>query len=141
MSENEIWFKLACSLPIFNHHIISKVGYFGETTEVQELIHNSIAIKTNNPFLNAFFQLFYNPTVSPISWEISTKQWIQHWKSSREKTASSFSGIHFGHYKVQSINYFLSKFFSTLDVDFSWDYLFSLFFTTLVFLPEPLPTY
>ena len=72
-------------------------------------MHHRTPIETDNPVLTSFFQLFHNSNHSPIFCEISTDCWTQHWKSAREKTASSYSSIHYGHCKVQSQSYLLSN--------------------------------
>ena len=36
-----------------------------------------------------------------INYTINTERWKAYWKSSLERTASSYLGIHFRHYKVQ----------------------------------------
>ena len=55
MAKNAIRFKLASSLPIFDRNIINQIGYFSESTKVQDLIHHGTPIKTDNPVLTSFF--------------------------------------------------------------------------------------
>ena len=34
--------------------------------------------------------------------QITTEQWVAHWKKAYEQTALSHSGLHFGHYKAHT---------------------------------------
>ena len=44
-----------------------------------------------------------------VSIEISHDYYQCYWKRSKEQTASSFSGLHFGHYKAAAYSDTLSK--------------------------------
>ena len=55
IAENATRFKLVSNSPIFDQNIINQIGYFGESTKVQELIHYGTPIETDNPVLASFF--------------------------------------------------------------------------------------
>ena len=44
-----------------------------------------------------------------VSIEINHDYYQYYWKQSKEQTASSFSGLHFGHYKAAAYSDTLSK--------------------------------
>lgn len=44
--------------------------------------------------------------------EITTDEFQEYWRVARESTSSSYSGIHFGHYKAAGQSDFLSRFFA-----------------------------
>ena len=54
MTKNAIRFKLAYSLLIFDCQIIDQIGYFGETIQVRDLIHNGTPIEIDNSSLATF---------------------------------------------------------------------------------------
>ena len=89
MKENASRFSLAYSYPVFSKNII-----------VKELIYRNIPISTKNAELNRFLSLLYQPYPKLVSAHINLDHWNNHWIRSREKTASSYSGLYFRYYKV-----------------------------------------
>ena len=55
MTKNTIRFKLVYSLLIFDYQIIVQIGYFRETIQVRDLIHNGTPIEIDNSLLATFF--------------------------------------------------------------------------------------
>ena len=98
MKENSKRFQLAYASPVFNWKIINQIGAFGEKYPSLELIFNNKPLNINDPNTAAFFNLLYQPSSYLINHQVSLQQWNAHWKQSREATASSYSGLHYGHY-------------------------------------------
>ncbi|MFN9957528.1 MAG: hypothetical protein ACK55I_30850, partial [bacterium] len=107
--ENTTRFSLAYSSPIFEKDIIEKIGSIAQTDEVKDLIYNNVYIETTNVHINLFLPLLYQLNYKTVPIDISLERWNNHWRSSREKMASLFSGLHFGHYKAQTSSILLSQ--------------------------------
>ena len=103
MKENSCRFRLAYTSPILQGDLHDSLGPSGEgslTNDIltsQEQLHNHLEVKE-------IFALFHNSPHHLISSHITTEQWIEHWRHAKERTASSFSGLHFGHYKAHTVN-------------------------------------
>ena len=107
--ENTTRFSLAYSSPIFEKDIIEKIGSMAQTDEVKDLIYNNVHIETTNVHINLFLPLLYQLNYKTVPIDISLERWNNHWRSSRKKTVSSFSGLYFGHYKAQTSSMLLSQ--------------------------------
>ena len=72
----------------------------GQTHDAHKLVVTGIDIITDNPNLNQFLSSFHQPALITIHTNIDLKRWNGHWRQSKERTALSYSGLHFGHYKA-----------------------------------------
>ena len=109
VKENDVPFSLAYSSPMFQKSILEKIGSFGQESESHDLIHNNIRISTDNDQVNQFLPLLCQPNCKPIQAHASTERWNDHWRSSKEKTASSFSGLHFRCHEAQVMSKIISQ--------------------------------
>ena len=66
-------------------------------------ILTSQASLRSRPEVKEVFDLFHNSQHKSISTRITAEQWIEHWSHAKERTSSSFSSIHFGHYKAHAV--------------------------------------
>ena len=114
ITENSHRFQLACSLPLFHRDILRQIRSFGQNTPAQDMLWQNTELEISDNDLRQFLQLLYQLEPNPVDVHISTERWRGHWKHSKEKIASSISGLHFGHYKAMSQDCNLSCIKSTL---------------------------
>ena len=85
--------------------LLDEFGYTGDTKAGDEVTTGTyIPPEGTDEYTKLFLKCSRRPAHVPdlkISDKFSTKSYIKRWKSRREKTSSSQSGRHFGHYKVQ----------------------------------------
>ena len=99
MKENTGRFKLAYSSPFLNDNLLEQLGISGEGPLVGQILKQQ-QLPELDPTIREVFLLFATGSHSPISSVIALEEWIDHWRSVDERTASSYSGLHYGHYKA-----------------------------------------
>ena len=91
--------------PLRQPPLLDEFGYTGDTKAGDEVTAGTyIPPEGTDEYTKLFLKCARRPAHVPdltISDKFSTKNYIKRWKSRREKTSSSQSGRHFGHYKVQ----------------------------------------
>ena len=102
MKENSNRFRLACTSPTLEGNLYHELGPSGEGPLSRDIL-TSQELLQNRPEVKEIFELFSQSSRNFISSKISTEQWIEHWKHTNERTASSLSGLHFGHYKAHTV--------------------------------------
>ena len=85
---------------------MNNFGYKGDTRAGDEVTTGTyVPPEGTDEYTKSFLKCAQRPSHVPdntISDKFSTKNYIKRWQSRREKTSSSKSGLHFGHYKVQN---------------------------------------
>jgi hypothetical protein len=62
-----------------------------------------------------------NHSSLPTDGTVTTVDFVHHWKTVKEKTSSSLSGRHFGHYKAASYSEILSQLHvDSINLTMSW---------------------
>ena len=102
MKENSNRFRLAYTSPTLEGNLHHELGPSGEGPLSRDIL-TSQELLQNRPEVKEIFELFIQSSRNFISSKISTEQWIEHWKHAIERTASSLSGLHFGHYKAHTV--------------------------------------
>ena len=102
MRENSSRFRLAYSSLILENNICKELGPSGEGKLSQEILNSQEQLH-NHPKVQEIFKLFHHSQHKIISTHIMTDQWIEYWKQANKRTASSYSGLHFRHYKVYTL--------------------------------------
>ena len=102
MKENSGRFRLAYTSPTLEGNLYNDLGPSGEGPMTNDIL-NSQEQFHNQPEVKEIFFLFHNSPHHTISSHITPEQWIEHWRHAKERTASSFSGLHFGHYKAHTV--------------------------------------
>ena len=76
------------------------MGYLAEKPGANRILQGNIPEEwKDNKYLELFLSLLKYPEIRKnISEKIDTKDFIQYWRKAKERTSSSISGIHFGHY-------------------------------------------
>ena len=62
------------------------------------LVHHEIIVPGISSNIASFLRLLYQPSQVSINHLISKVEWNAHWNSCKERTSSSKSGLHYGHY-------------------------------------------
>ena len=110
MKENHKRFHLTESTPWMQDNMVNQSGYTAEkiaATEVWQGTYDSRNVETREMEYN--IRMFKNQGFSQINTAISRADFIAYWKKAKEKTASSVSGLHFGHYKAATDSNMLSE--------------------------------
>ena len=81
---------------------VNKIGYLAEAFTARSVVDGTfVRDDTLDESTNRFLQFVSQREKLPsITAKISTGEFGAYWKSAKEKTASSMSGRHFGHYKA-----------------------------------------
>ena len=99
MIENSSRFRLAYSSPLLDDELCEEVDLSGEGGLSTDIL-NSQQHLYHRPEVQEIFKLFHQSKHKTILSIITTASWIEHWKRAKERTSSSYSGLHFGHYKA-----------------------------------------
>ena len=102
MKENSARFRLAYTSPTLNDDMHGDLGPSREGNLAKDILNNQEQLR-NRPEVQEIFDLFHSSQLNSISTHIITEQWIDHCKHAKERTESSYSGMHFGHYKVHTL--------------------------------------
>ena len=110
MDNNSKRFHLASTTPLMQPSAVKGIGYLGNTPLADNIINDNFIPSSQ---LDGYTQKFLKfigkrPTLPAISSTISSCDFKSYWQRSKEKTSSSMSGRHFGHYKAASKNTFLT---------------------------------
>ena len=111
MQNNTARFHLAAQTPMMNNDAVQHVGYLGNTRSSHAILQGTFGPK---PYFDEYTNKFLSfigtrPTLPIFSHHISQSDFQKYWRSAREKTSSSMSGRHFGHYKAAAKNSYLSS--------------------------------
>ena len=111
MENNTNRFHLAASTPMMQDNAVRHVGFLGNTTCSTAILQGTFQPKPYfDDYTNKFLSFIGNrPTIPPFSSHIASSDFQKYWRSAREKTSSSMSGRHFGHYKAAAKNPYLSS--------------------------------
>jgi len=116
--EAEMRFQLAAEAPIESTKLIEQLGYLGDSEIAKQLIEGRYEIPDELDDATALLlqeigRVGVQLTNGDITITITPEEFQHFWKRVREGTASSYSGIHYGHYKAAAhsdkISNFLAK--------------------------------
>ena len=116
--ENEYRFQLAADAPISKTRLLEQLGYLADTEVAQQIIEGTFEIPDEIDDATALVleeigRIGVQMTSGEITLTITPEEFQYFWKRIKEGTASSYSGIHYGHYKAAAhsdkISSFLSK--------------------------------
>jgi len=98
-------FTWAHGSPFLKPPLASSVGDFGTGTAAQDILDGTFICPPDlDVHTRQFIEALKFPSVeachSTVSLILCPEDFIAHWKHAKEKTSSSPSGLHFGHYKL-----------------------------------------
>jgi len=116
--ETEFRFQLAADAPISKTKLLEQLGYLADTDIAQQLIEGKFDIPDDVDdatalILEEISSIGVKLTNGEISITITAEEFRYFWKRIKERTASSYSRIHYGHYCAAAhsdkISSFLAK--------------------------------
>jgi hypothetical protein len=107
-------FKLARDAPISQGKLFDDIGYLGDTTSTKAILEGTYEFPPEmDPhtrlLLEEAHRAFSLKSTEEISNFVSTEDFQYFWSHADEFVQSSYSNIHFGHYKAVSHNRYLSS--------------------------------
>jgi hypothetical protein len=107
-------FKLARDAPISQGKLFDDIGYLGDTTATRAILEGTYEFppemdQHTRLLLEEAHRVFSLKSTEEISNFVSTEDFQYFWSHSDEFIQSSYSNIHFGHYKAISHNRYLSS--------------------------------
>ena len=109
IQENSKRFRLTEGTPLMTAFAKEMFGQLADSEMAEQVLRGEFDYELVDPDLAQFFRLFAQAQVHPISASISQQDFQQYWGKARERTASSISGLHFGHYKAAAASNLLSS--------------------------------
>jgi len=99
------WFTRAHGSPFLKPPLAPLVGNFGTGKAAQEILEDTFNCplelnKHTCQFIEALKSPLAEARQATVSLVLCPEDFIAHWKHAKEKTSSSPSGLHFGHYKL-----------------------------------------
>jgi hypothetical protein len=110
-------FNLSMSAPITMTSLCDRLGFLSNTEFAMQMLRNEVHIPsdvdtTTTLVLEEIRQLFDTLQDGHIEIMLGAKDFKYYWRRAHEKTSSSISGIHFGHYKTATYSETLTDFFA-----------------------------
>ena len=102
MSNNSARFHLTGDTPLMQPDAVGKIGYLAEASTAHSVMEGKFRSDDKlDDTTNHFLQFVSRREALPsIPAQITPDEFASYWNAAREKTASSMSGRHFGHYKA-----------------------------------------
>ena len=88
--------------------LIDTVGLFAKKETGQYIISQGVVKFEGESDLNSLLSLFYKYKPTKIFPFIGIVTWKNHWRKATESMPSYISELHFGHYRCQALDLFLS---------------------------------
>ncbi len=110
-------FNLSMSAPITMTSLRDRLGFLSNTEFAMQMLRNKVHIPsdvdmTTTLVLEEIIQLFDTLQDGHIKITLGAEDFKYYWQRVHEKTSSSISGIHFGHYKTATYSETLTDFFA-----------------------------
>jgi hypothetical protein len=107
-------FRLTEDTPPMTEPLRSELGYLGITAAARQILAGTYVpppgVDTiTRQFLSALKASAPLDPANRISCEITRQDFQQHWRRAKERTSSSLSGLHYGHYKAAATSNYLSE--------------------------------
>jgi len=96
-------FTRAHGSPFLHQPLLKDVGFLGCGAAAQAILEGTYQCPPEtDEYTRLFIEALRWPANRPdlISTILNTEAFCRHWRRARESTSSSFSGLHFGHYKA-----------------------------------------
>lgn len=106
-------FKLARHTSIEEGQLFDDIGYLGDTTSTRAILEGTYEFPPDmDPHLRLLLEeahkVFSNKSTEEISSFVATQDYQHYWSRADEFIQSSYSNIHFGHYKAIARDHYLS---------------------------------
>jgi hypothetical protein len=99
-------YRLTENTPMMQDTMRVELGLMGECKKAQDILLGTYAPSEElDPLTQAFLSILNSVDFThPISTMVTAQDFTNYWRKAREKTSSSISGLHFGHWKSAASN-------------------------------------
>ena len=106
-------FRLAFTAPCMKGKLFDDIGFIGDTTCAQQILDGTYIFPSDTDPSTTFFLEEVGFTYRKILHKevatyVTSEDFRDYWQTANERTSSSYSGLHFGHYKAASLDNVLS---------------------------------
>jgi hypothetical protein len=106
-------FRLAYSAGVFLSEIMNDIGYLGDTQHARDILEGTYTYPSNTnkwtmKILAEAHMSYLRLSSKSIKTTVSAFDYQDYWQGANEAISSSYSRIHFGHYKTASFDRNLS---------------------------------
>ena len=103
--ETEVRIHLATDAPISSTKLIEQLGYLGDSEIAQQIVEGRFEVPDEVDDATALVleeigRIGIQLSNGDVSIDITPEEFQYFWRKIREETASSYSGVHYGHYKA-----------------------------------------
>lgn len=114
MENNTTKFRLTENTPPMQDPLLSDLGYLADTDAAEQILAGTYECPEGvDEYTRDFLQCLQRPSQieqdASIDTSISRSDFQDFWKNAKERTSSSMSGLHYGHYKAVIENDLLSE--------------------------------
>ena len=111
INNNSTRFSLTKNTPLMSTHMSKKLSYLAETEYATNILKGKFKVDPEMDEYTNKLLIFIGKRrhITTFSSEVLRDGFIKFWMGAREKTSSSLSSHHFGHYKVASCSNTLSE--------------------------------
>ena len=113
IENNTTRFRLTENTPPMQEPLVSELGFEGTTEAAEQILAGTyVCPPGTDQYTRLFLEALQAPdpgTGIPISTLISADAYVHYWRHAKERTSSSFSGLHFGHWKAAAFDAYLAE--------------------------------
>lgn len=115
MYNNHQRFLLTYGTPLMDgSQLQHNLGFLANTKSADQILNGTYEFEDNvdpttKELLNQISQMSRTHRNQTVDYIISKEDYQKYWKTSKEKTSSSFSGLHFGHWKAAAYDNNISE--------------------------------
>ena len=115
-ANNSKRFHLTSSTPLMSKYMQDHLGFLATKEIAQAIRSNTFTPNPNlDQYTNAFLSFITTrPQLPSISPSVLARDFVKYWRGARERTSSSLSGRHFGHYKAAAYHTKLAEIHATV---------------------------
>ena len=106
-------FTLAFSAPSMSGELYDDIGFLGDTLAAQQILEGTYTFPADcDPatrlLLEEAARTYAFMSTEEIATYVTVEDFQYYWQRANERISSSYSGLHFGHYKAAAFDYHLS---------------------------------
>jgi len=102
-------FRLALSAPCSSGKLFDDVGFLGDTDAAQQILEGTYVFppdteKFTKLLLEETARTYAEMSTEEVNTHVTVEDYQYYWQRANERISSSYSGLHFGHYKAASFH-------------------------------------